>query len=430
MERPGSAEGAWAALLGRQHPQVPGGPGRGGRARGRGDGAAVPAGPGVLPGVNNRPYVCETGHCCGESGCCTYYYELWCECGGDPRRTEGSGDSGRDDGFGRIRDSGERFCHSGRVRAVSGLRALCESCEIWAGGPGLRAPGEIETSGAILWLWELAGSEGRWRLRKSRDPAETERCGRLWGLQLDPLWERGFCVRVTPPLRAPVPAGFWLLWTILILLSCCCAFRHRRAKLRLQQQQRQREINLIAYHGLLASFKLPAYEEVAQRPGTPPPPYSPGSPSLSPGSSGGCSSCSCGCSCASSPSSSSLSAPGTDETDPEPGPGSGSAGGSSSTGTGASWDLPLPEELPAHGGPPKQVLPDFCEAEGRPCSDTEGGEDGGGRAVLGGCPGRHRRLTGDSGIEVGRGLEEDEGEPEGCGAPGGDGGPGSPVLPV
>lgn len=187
--------------------------------------------------------------------------------------------------------------------------------------------------------------------------------------------------------------------------------------------------------GLLASFKLPAYEEVAQRPGTPPPPYSPGSPSLSPGSSGGCSSCSCGCSCASSPSSSSLSAPGTDETDPEPepGPGGGSTGrdgGSSSTGTSASWDLPLPEEPPARGGPPKRVPLDFCEAEGHPCSDTEGGEDGGGRAELGGCPGRHRRLTGDSGIEVGRGLEEDEGEPESCGGPGGDGGPGSPVLPV
>uniref|UniRef100_A0A8C5U279 WW domain binding protein 1 n=1 Tax=Malurus cyaneus samueli TaxID=2593467 RepID=A0A8C5U279_9PASS len=160
---------------------------------------------------------------------------------------------------------------------------------------------------------------------------------------------------------------FWLLWTILILLSCCCAFRHRRAKLRLQQQQRQREINLIAYHGachyppsagdlrLLASFKLPAYEEVAQRPGTPPPPYSPGSPSLSPGSSGGCSSCSCGCSCASSPSSSSLSA----------------------------WDLPPPEE-------PSGMVPG----------------DGGGR---------HRRLTGDSGIEVGRGPEEEEGEPRAVG---------------
>ncbi|XP_053714025.1 uncharacterized protein LOC128754990 isoform X1 [Synchiropus splendidus] len=30
------------------------------------------------PGVDNDPgYLCETGHCCGESGCCTYYYELW-----------------------------------------------------------------------------------------------------------------------------------------------------------------------------------------------------------------------------------------------------------------------------------------------------------------------------------------------------------------
>ncbi|CAH1258733.1 WBP1L [Branchiostoma lanceolatum] len=23
-------------------------------------------------------YWCETGHCCGDGGCCTYYYELWC----------------------------------------------------------------------------------------------------------------------------------------------------------------------------------------------------------------------------------------------------------------------------------------------------------------------------------------------------------------
>uniref|UniRef100_A0A8C9F163 WW domain binding protein 1 n=1 Tax=Pavo cristatus TaxID=9049 RepID=A0A8C9F163_PAVCR len=164
MERPGSgggAEGAWAALLGRQH-QVWGADGA---ARGEAPSRPCPIpGPArsrrareFCPGVNNQPYVCETGHCCGESGCCTYYYELW--------------------------------------------------------------------------------------------------------------W-------------------FWLLWTVLILFSCCCAYRHRRAKLRLQQQQRQREINLIAYHGacnypasmmdlrMLASFKLPAYEEVAHRPSTPPPPYS------------------------------------------------------------------------------------------------------------------------------------------------------------
>lgn len=38
------------------------------------------ASPQYCPGVNNGPgYLCETGHCCGETDCCTYYYELWCE---------------------------------------------------------------------------------------------------------------------------------------------------------------------------------------------------------------------------------------------------------------------------------------------------------------------------------------------------------------
>lgn len=30
-------------------------------------------------GVNNKTYICESGHCCGESQCCSYYYELWCK---------------------------------------------------------------------------------------------------------------------------------------------------------------------------------------------------------------------------------------------------------------------------------------------------------------------------------------------------------------
>ncbi|XP_054028188.1 WW domain-binding protein 1 [Dryobates pubescens] len=330
MERPGSggAEGAWAALLGRQH-----------QARE------------YCPGVNNQPYVCETGHCCGETGCCTYYYELW--------------------------------------------------------------------------------------------------------------W-------------------FWLLWTILILFSCCCAYRHRRAKLRLQQQQRQREINLIAYHGacnypasmmdlrMLASFKLPAYEEVAHRPSTPPPPYStilaqlgsprgaPGSSSLtlSPSSANSSSSCSCGSSCITSPSSTSLSAPGTDDTERSrastPSHDGEGGTGTSSTGTGASWELP-PAEVPVRGGPPKHALfsstVDFFEADGHLCSDIEEGEEeeGGVAQDEGGTGGgsehfRHRRLTGDSGIEVGRCQEEEEGEGEGTHLLGKAGpapppccsseGPGSPALPI
>ncbi|XP_038034811.2 WW domain-binding protein 1 [Anas platyrhynchos] len=332
MERPGSggAEGAWAALLGRQHQQ----------ARE------------YCPGVNNQPYVCETGHCCGETGCCTYYYELW--------------------------------------------------------------------------------------------------------------W-------------------FWLLWTILILFSCCCAYRHRRAKLRLQQQQRQREINLIAYHGacnyptsmmdlrMLASFKLPAYEEVAHRPSTPPPPYSAilaqlsgprsrlGSSSLtlSP-SSENYTSCSCESSCVTSPSSTSLSVQVTDETERSRASTPSEEGGTSSTGTGASWELP--EELPARTAPHKHALfssnVDFFEADCHRCSDIEEGEEEEGGAAPeeeeGGEHYRHRRLTGDSGIEVGRcqeeeGGEESEGEAvrllgkagpappparRSVPAEGGGGEPGAPTLPV
>ncbi|KAI5616243.1 WW domain binding protein 1-like, partial [Silurus asotus] len=79
---------------------------------------------------------------------------------------------------------------------------------------------------------------------------------------------------------------FWLVWTVIIILSCCCVCHHRRTKHRLQQQQRQHEINLIAYREVhnytslpfyfrfLPSYLLPAYEEVENRPPTPPPPYS------------------------------------------------------------------------------------------------------------------------------------------------------------
>ncbi|XP_062850879.1 WW domain binding protein 1-like a [Trichomycterus rosablanca] len=87
---------------------------------------------------------------------------------------------------------------------------------------------------------------------------------------------------------------FWLIWTVIIILSCCCVCHHRRAKHRLQQQQRQHEINLIAYREVhnysslpfylrfLPSYLLPAYEEVENRPPTPPPPYSASQPGENP----------------------------------------------------------------------------------------------------------------------------------------------------
>ncbi|XP_063730601.1 WW domain binding protein 1-like a isoform X2 [Eleginops maclovinus] len=82
-------------------------------------------------------------------------------------------------------------------------------------------------------------------------------------------------------------AGFWLVWTLIIILTCCCVCQHWRSKQRFQQQRRQNEINLIAYREahnnsqlplylrFLPNYLLPAYEEVVNRPVTPPPPYTP-----------------------------------------------------------------------------------------------------------------------------------------------------------
>ncbi|XP_047220880.1 WW domain binding protein 1-like b isoform X1 [Girardinichthys multiradiatus] len=78
---------------------------------------------------------------------------------------------------------------------------------------------------------------------------------------------------------------FWLVWVIILILCFCCICHHRRTKHRLQQQQRQHEINLIAYREahnfpsvpfyfrFLPNYLLPDYEEVVNRPPTPPPPY-------------------------------------------------------------------------------------------------------------------------------------------------------------
>ncbi|KAI7805348.1 WW domain binding protein 1-like a [Triplophysa rosa] len=86
---------------------------------------------------------------------------------------------------------------------------------------------------------------------------------------------------------------FWLVLTLIVILACCCVCHHRRAKHRLQQQQRQHEINLIAYREahnytsvpfyfrFLPGYLLPPYEEVENRPPTPPPPYSASQPGQS-----------------------------------------------------------------------------------------------------------------------------------------------------
>uniref|UniRef100_A0A493SY83 WW domain binding protein 1 like n=2 Tax=Anas TaxID=8835 RepID=A0A493SY83_ANAPP len=150
-------------------------------------------------GVNNQSYICETGHCCGQSQCCNYYYELWC-----------------------VRNFTSGCCYSS-----AGASAM------------------------TLLLRSLA----------NKTNVTT-----MWKLMIN--W------------------GFWLVWTIIIILSCCCVCHHRRTKHRLQAQQRQHEINLIAYREahnysalpfylrFLPNYLLPPYEEVVNRPPTPPPPYS------------------------------------------------------------------------------------------------------------------------------------------------------------
>ncbi|XP_015249345.1 PREDICTED: WW domain binding protein 1-like isoform X1 [Cyprinodon variegatus] len=80
---------------------------------------------------------------------------------------------------------------------------------------------------------------------------------------------------------------FWLVWALIIILTGFCICHHWRAKQRFQQQRRQNEINLIAYREVnnnsqlplylrfLPVYLLPAYEDAVDRPQTPPPPYTP-----------------------------------------------------------------------------------------------------------------------------------------------------------
>lgn len=83
---------------------------------------------------------------------------------------------------------------------------------------------------------------------------------------------------------------FWLVWALIFILTACCVCHHFHSKQRFQQQRRQNEINLIAfreahnnsqlpvYLRFLPTYFLPAYEDVGNRPATPPPPYSESSP--------------------------------------------------------------------------------------------------------------------------------------------------------
>ncbi|KAM5323394.1 WW domain binding protein 1-like isoform 1-T1 [Glossophaga mutica] len=254
-------------------------------------------------GTNNQSYICDTGHCCGQSQCCNYYYELW--------------------------------------------------------------------------------------------------------------W-------------------FWLVWTIIIILSCCCVCHHRRAKHRLQAQQRQHEINLIAYREahnysalpfyfrFLPNYLLPPYEEVVNRPPTPPPPYSAfqlqqqqlsaqcgpagGSP---PGADPSRDSQGTQSSPLSGPSRSSTRPPSI-IADPEPSntdmpanPAATKAPGMEPCGSVAGLGELAPGAFPDKDSECKEeLLKDYSCEQGCALPDSKDK-----------TPGRHRRFTGDSGIEVcvcNRGHHDDD----------------------
>uniref|UniRef100_A0A674PQR9 WW domain binding protein 1-like a n=1 Tax=Takifugu rubripes TaxID=31033 RepID=A0A674PQR9_TAKRU len=148
---------------------------------------------------------------------------------------------------------------------------------------------------------------------------------------------------------------FWLVWALILVLICGCIFQHWRSQQRFQQQRRQNEINLIAYREahnnsqlpiylrFLPSYLLPAYEEVVDLPVMPPPPYA----SLHP------------------------APPPTDQREESP-------------------CLPSADSICINGDSPMSAAPDIAHGHIQSAHNPN-------KELT---PGRYRRFTGDSGIEV------------------------------
>uniref|UniRef100_A0A8C6KDD9 WW domain binding protein 1-like a n=1 Tax=Nothobranchius furzeri TaxID=105023 RepID=A0A8C6KDD9_NOTFU len=56
---------------------------------------------------------------------------------------------------------------------------------------------------------------------------------------------------------------FWLLWALIIILTCFCLCQHWRAKQRFQLQRRQNEINLMAYREAHNNSHLPLFRSMS-----------------------------------------------------------------------------------------------------------------------------------------------------------------------
>uniref|UniRef100_A0A8C6F312 WW domain binding protein 1-like n=1 Tax=Monodon monoceros TaxID=40151 RepID=A0A8C6F312_MONMO len=218
---------------------------------------------------------------------------------------------------------------------------------------------------------------------------------------------------------------FWLVRTIVILLSCCCVCRHRRAKHRRQAQQRQHQIHPIAYREahdysalpfhfrFLPNSLLPPYEEVVNRPPTPAPPYSafqlqqqlPAQCGLTGGSPRAPTPPGAQSSPSSGPSRSSTRSPSIADPEPSNVPAdpaaatkaprmepSGSVAGLGEVDPGAFLDKDSERK--------EELLKEYSSEQGGALPDSKGK-----------TPGRRRRFTGDSGVEVcvcNRGHHDDD----------------------
>ncbi|CAM4533527.1 unnamed protein product [Leuciscus chuanchicus] len=200
-------------------------------------------------GVNNEQYRCEMGYCCGETECCTYYYELWwfwlvwtliimlsCCCAYRHRRVK------------------MRLQQEQRQREISLMAYQGASSSFITPAP-----------------LNLRESHTHTHTSHTHTPRHTARD------QPDGVSGR----------RVP---------SSLLLLSTCVSLTHTHTHTHPSHTHThpshtpvtQREISLMAYQGASSSFitpaplnlrlwtdcKLPDYEEVLAHPPTPPPPYS------------------------------------------------------------------------------------------------------------------------------------------------------------
>lgn len=195
------------------------------------------------------------GYCCGETECCTYYYELWCKYSWL---------------FFQLSIRRNHMLFVFIPSPMSNYFSFNSYDKIWC----LLSLVSFLTVELSLFLCSEPPTKGWIVLKPSNISVQKNDCFTylmtlIWFHSKTKLltnsssllpWIQSSTAHFTFVMMIkfslPLP-GFWLVWTLIIMLSCCCAYRHRRVKMRLQQEQRQREISLMAYQGASSSFISP-----------------------------------------------------------------------------------------------------------------------------------------------------------------------------